>query len=443
MWERKGSQKMLSHTRSGSVGEVATSRLGLLGKIAAGAAVLLALSAGCSSSPSTPPGATSAPLVTCGNGVIDAMEQCDGNVGAVTCAIATMGAAPYGTLACSPSNCQFDTMGCSATPGGPPPSMTSTAPPPTGGAGVPVNQPPPSGNGGVTASGTGGGPSGGDGTIPPIGGGGTTAGGGATGAAGAGMPAPMGAMDPIIPMVSGDCPTWANGTITFMGLAGIQIAAGAKPADASAPMLIYWHGTGSTSGEYAFMAAAVANGVTAAGGVIVSFQGTTGGDLYSGTNIFGASDLKLIDQLVACAVKDHNIDPRKIYVTGCSAGGLMSIATAALRSNYIAAAASNSGGVTVPPAFENAHVPPIMTVHGKMGSDVVIIDFASASASADTLFKGKGGFTIDCDTGGGHCGGAGLAGDVWKFFQAHPFGVSPEPWAMALPPGFSTQCMIK
>jgi dienelactone hydrolase len=285
------------------------------------------------------------------------------------------------------------------------------------------------GSGGTTGTGTGGGPS----TDP----GGTTGMAGMTGSAGAGMPAPAGAMDPVIPMVTGDCPTF-GGTISFMGLAGIQTAAGAKPASPSAPMLIYWHGTGSTSGEYALMAGAVANGVTAAGGVIVSFSGTTGGDLYSGTSIFGVSDLKLIDQLVACAVKNNNIDPRKIYTMGCSAGGLMSVATAALRSSYIAAAAPNSGGTTVPPAFENAHVPPLMTVHGKMGSDVVVIDFASA----DTLFKGKGGFVIDCDTGGGHCGGGGLAGDVWKFFQAHPFGVSPEPWT-ALPAGFSAQCTIK
>ena len=59
----------------------------------------------------------------------------------------------------------------------------------------------------------------------------------------------------------------------------------------TAPMLVYWHGTGSTSGEYAVMAAPVADGRHASGGVIVSFQGTTGGDLYSGTNIFGAGDL--------------------------------------------------------------------------------------------------------------------------------------------------------
>jgi dienelactone hydrolase len=378
--------------------------------------------------------------------MIDPGEDCDGtNLNNQTCATATMGAFTQGNLACAPDNsCKFDMRGCTAANGAPAPSTAGTQTPPPG--------PGSAGSTGTIDNGTGGGPgtssgSGGDtGTIPPITNGGSTgtgtagSGPGPTGAAGA---APQGSMDPIIPMDPGDCPTWQNGTITYQGLAGIQIAAGAKPAGATAPMLIYWHGTGSTSGEYAFMAAPVAQGVTAAGGVIVSFQGTTGGDLYSGTSIFGAGDMKLVDGLVACAVKDHGIDTRKIYVMGCSAGGLFSVAMAAMRSNYIAAAAPNSGGVTVPPAFENAHVPPLMTVHGAMGSDVVIVDFSQTSASADTLFKGKGGFVIDCNTGGGHCGGAGLAGDAWTFFQAHTFGVSPEPWASGLPAGFSSQCKIQ
>jgi poly(3-hydroxybutyrate) depolymerase len=244
-------------------------------------------------------------------------------------------------------------------------------------------------------------------------------------------------------MVSGECPNWTNGTSTYRGLGGIQIAAGPKPAAPSAPMLVYWHGTGSTSGEYTFMAAPVANGVTAAGGVVVSFQNTTGGDLYSGTSIFGVSDLKIIDQMVACAVRDHNVDPRKIYTMGCSAGGLFSVAMAAMRSQYVAAAAPNSGGFTVSAMFANAHTPALMTVHGKMGTDVVGVDFSQTSTTADKAFKAHGGFVIDCDTGGGHCGGSGLAGDVWKFFQAHPFGVSPEPWMGMLPAGFSSQCTLK
>jgi predicted esterase len=250
--------------------------------------------------------------------------------------------------------------------------------------------------------------------------------------------------EPAIPVVGADCPTWQNDTITFMGLAGIKIEVGAPPPSPTAPMLVYWHGTGSTSDEYVRMAAPVANGITQAGGVIVSFQGTTGGDLNSGTSIFGAGDLELVDGLVACAVRNHNVDPRKIYTMGCSAGALFSVAMAAMRSAYVAAVAPNSGGFVLPPTFQTEHTPSLMTVHGAPGGDSgEIIDFAQTSATADTLFKSKGAFVIDCNTGAGHCGGAPLASDVWTFFEAHPFGVEPEPWASGLPAGFSGQCKIQ
>jgi len=208
-------------------------------------------------------------------------------------------------------------------------------------------------------------------------------------------------------------------------------------------MVLYWHGTVLAANEFQTMAAPVQQGVVAAGGILVSPNGTTGGDLLSGTAIFGAGDLKVMDQLVACAVKNNNVDPKKIYSMGCSAGGLMSTATATERSAYVAAAGPNSGGWTVPVPWQDMHHPSLMTVHGAPGSDVVIVDFSQTSATADMGFKSHGSFVIDCNTGGGHCGGAGLAGDVWKFFMAHPFGVSPEPWAMGLPAGFSTQCKIQ
>jgi hypothetical protein len=254
-------------------------------------------------------------------------------------------------------------------------------------------------------------------------------------------PTPAGNMDPVIPMLTAECPAFRNGTISFMGLGGIEIVAGSKPASPTAPMLFYWHGTGSFSGEYAAMAGAVQQGIVSEGGVLVSFQDTTGGDLLSGTAIFGAGDFKLADQLLACAVKNQNIDPRRIFATGCSAGGLFSGAMAAQRSSYMAAAATNSGGWTTPLQFENKHIPALMTIHGAPGVDVVIIDFSQSSATADMAFKKAGGFVINCNHGGGHCGGGGLAGDIWKFFKAHPFGVTPEPWTM-LPAGFSPQCMI-
>jgi poly(3-hydroxybutyrate) depolymerase len=248
--------------------------------------------------------------------------------------------------------------------------------------------------------------------------------------------------EPKIPEVTGECPQFRNGTISFMGLGGISVVAGTKASSPTAPIVFYWHGTGSFSGEYASMAAAVQQGVVQEGGVLISFQGSTGGDLLSGTSVFGMGDFALTDQLLACAVKNHNVDPHRVFSTGCSAGGLFAAAMATVRSSYVAAAAPNSGGWTFPLMFQDAHTPALMTVHGAPGADVVIVDFSESSATADKGFKQRGGFVINCNHGGGHCGGAGQAGDIWKFFKAHPFGVSPEPWKDALPAGFSSVCKI-
>jgi hypothetical protein len=253
---------------------------------------------------------------------------------------------------------------------------------------------------------------------------------------------PAGAMVPVVPAVSGECPNFRSGTITFMGLGGITVAAGAKGSSPTAPFVFYWHGTGSFAGEYAGSAAAVSAGVQSEGGVLVSFDGSTGGDFLSGTAIFGEGDFVVGDQLLACAIKDHNVDAKRVFATGCSAGGLFSTAQGAMRSNYMAAVAPNSGGLSIPAQFQNGWTPALMTIHGAAGVDVVGIDFSQSSATADMLFKNRMGFVVNCDTGGGHCGGGGLAGDIWEFFKAHPYGTSPSPWKDALPSGFSRVCKI-
>jgi dienelactone hydrolase len=253
---------------------------------------------------------------------------------------------------------------------------------------------------------------------------------------------PMSSTDALIPEVTSDCPVFASSTINFGGLGGIRMEAGPKAAGPTAPMVFYWHGTGSTSGEFVGMAGAVHQGVLAEGGVLISFQGTTGGDALSGTSVFGRGDLDLVDQLVACAVRDHNIDPNRIYTTGCSAGGLFSTNMAALRSNYVAAAAPNSGGMTFPQAFQNDYTPALMTIHGAPGVDVVIIDFSDTSATADMTFSDRGGFVINCNHGGRHCGGGGLAPSIWEFFKAHPYGIDASPWTGGLPAGFDSTCEI-
>jgi poly(3-hydroxybutyrate) depolymerase len=218
-------------------------------------------------------------------------------------------------------------------------------------------------------------------------------------------------------------------------------------------MVFYWHGTGSSAAEG--MSGAIRDGVVQEGGVLVSFQGMgSGGDISrSGTAIFDMTYYDAADQLYACAVRDRNVDPRRVYTTGCSAGGLMATSMAVDRSGYVAAAGPNSGGMiavtggsaTVAATasglpWQNDHTPALMTVHG--ANDMVLVNFVTTSRDADNIFKLRGGFSIDCNTGGGHCGGAALFPAVWQFFKAHPFGVDPWPWAGGLPAGFPSQCKI-
>jgi hypothetical protein len=114
----------------------------------------------------------------------------------------------------------------------------------------------------------------------------------------------------------------------------------------------------------------------------------------------------------------------------------------AARSNYMAAVAPNSGGWTVPVQFQNDWTPALMTIHGAAGTDVVIVDFSNTSRTADMAYKSRGGFVVNCDHGGRHCGGRPLSPDIWEFFKAHPYGMQPSLWASGLPSGFNTACKL-
>ncbi len=316
------------------------------------------------------------------------------------------------------------------------------------------------GNGGRAGGGgraaAGGAAAGAAGTVLGRGGARPDAGGGVAGAAGgaSGVGASSGgaqgaggtasANAPVIPAISGDCPTFATGSVSVSGLSGISLQVGAKRSGTGA-LLFYWHGTGSSASEVNTMIpSAVRSEILNEGGIIVSFSDSlgTGGDC-SGTQTFSKDDFKVADLIAACAVRDHNIDPRRIYTTGCSAGGLQAGCMGALRSSYVAATVPNSGGVVTAHAIQDAsRVPAVMTMHGG-SSDRVIVSFSQTSATYDAEMKRAGAFVVNCDHGGGHCQApSALYTAGWAFMKAHPFGIEPEPYSSALPASFPSYCEI-
>ena len=247
---------------------------------------------------------------------------------------------------------------------------------------------------------------------------------------------------PPIPPVTGACPTLATGNVTVMGQS-VQLWVGTKQANVKGPVLFYWHGTGSTSNEASLLFANAIQDITSEGGIVASFSTSTMQGMNTGNNVWYTGDFAMADQILACAVQQLNIDTKRIYTGGCSAGGLQAGAMLFERSSYLAAVMTNSGGRVYSYQFQDSHTPPLITTHGAMGVDVVIIDFSGASAILDDDVVARGGFAVDCNHMGGHCGAPqdDLAA-LWQFCKDHPFGVSPEPYAHGLPASFPSYCTI-
>jgi poly(3-hydroxybutyrate) depolymerase len=253
----------------------------------------------------------------------------------------------------------------------------------------------------------------------------------------------------VIPPVSGTCPTLATGNITVLGQT-VTIWAGTKGA-VPAPILFYWHGTGSNSNEASFLMGPQITEIVGEGGLVASFTTTTQTGADTGDAVWYTGDFAMADQILACAVQQLNIDTRRIYTAGCSAGGLQSGAMLFGRSAYLAAAMPNSGGEISAGQypFEGTHVPSLITTHGG-AADVVIVSFTQTSTTEDNDVASHaasssppGGYVIDCNHGGGHCQAppADIAAQ-WQFCKDHPFGVSSDPYANGLPSSFPSYCTV-
>lgn len=250
---------------------------------------------------------------------------------------------------------------------------------------------------------------------------------------------------PLLPEVRGECPQFVTGTQTIAGLEASMLAG--SPTGNGA-LLVHWHGTGGTASEDLMLFPdAVRDEILGEGGIIIAPQSNgedRGGYTPNGVWYEGG-DYEWVDQVVACAVRDHGIDPRKIYTNGCSAGGLMAGSLAVDRSEYIAAATPNSGGILfggVGRLQDRTRIPAVMTMHGG-SEDVVRVEFEETSASLDELITRAGGFAVDCNHGMGHCGADGmLRYSAWAFMKAHPFGRWPSPFENGLPSSFPSYCSV-
>jgi predicted esterase len=280
-------------------------------------------------------------------------------------------------------------------------------------------------------------PMGGMGGAPPV-----------AGAAGGGTVPDPGGATPALPPVMGACPEFRDGsTIMVAGHNGILLDAGMPGKSGS--LLFAWHGTGGSSTQgLSQVPTGVRSEITGMGGIVASFNGRSSsgsaGDC-SGTGAHNIADFNAADQIAACAVMKHGVDARRIYSTGCSAGGLQTGCMAFLRSSYLAAVAPNSGGIIGRRQWQGMNTPNIFTMHGSQTGDVVGVAFADTSKALDDAAKTRGAFVVNCNHNTGHCTApTALHTAAWEFMKAHPFGTNAKnsPWASGIPAGIPAYCKI-
>lgn len=254
-----------------------------------------------------------------------------------------------------------------------------------------------------------------------------------------------------LPTPTGECPTFATGNATFspaeLPQRQVKLWVGDNPQPGGM-LVIYWHAYGSAPEEASYtLTPAVIDAILASGGVIAApYKADDVGEFpwFAVSNSPRQDDMLVGDEIVACAIEQLGIDPRRIHATGMSAGGLQTVAYSMARSRYIASSASFSGGEYVELPFEDPdnHFA-AMIIHG--GDNDLFGGFVNFKALSMVWYNqliANGNFAFICDHGGGHSIPAGYGDDVINFFFAHPFGTKPSPYAEGLPENIPSACSL-
>jgi len=256
---------------------------------------------------------------------------------------------------------------------------------------------------------------------------------------------------PVLPVATGACPDFLSSETVTLSPAGIEprsvrvwISDQAETLDG--PVIFFWHGAGGSAGDaqYAFSAGQI-DAVLEQGGVVVSPSSDPGAGDFPWYLTVGSADddLRVMDDAVACLDEQVGIDATHIHSLGFSAGALHNSQVAVRRASYVASVATYSGGLITrrtPPTDAPGARFAALLFHGGPG-DIVITNFMDATETYRDVLTRQGHYVVVCAHGGGHTIPNQGPEQVMRFFEDHPFGVSPFPYsAGALPDVFGAEC---
>jgi dienelactone hydrolase len=248
-----------------------------------------------------------------------------------------------------------------------------------------------------------------------------------------------------LPRPTARCPRLAEGTVRLLDHDVRVLALGARP---HGPIVIYWHGTDSNPERELPRALGerwLAR-IRKEGGIVVGMlSGQSQGENTSGNAVWFDTDMRVADEVVACALSELKADPRRIHALGMSAGGLQT-ASYSYRRGYLASVVTYSGGHVVyngrnwtdtTPA-DPANKFAALIFHGGP-NDYVGMSFVDGGRSYFSDLRKSGHAVALCDHGLGHAipeQGGELA---MKFFDAHPYGSMAK---IELPTALAPRCEL-
>ncbi|MFT5585672.1 MAG: putative esterase [Cognaticolwellia sp.] len=252
-------------------------------------------------------------------------------------------------------------------------------------------------------------------------------------------------LPPLPPAYSeGTCPDFSGDEVTFQSSGEDREFLVLWPDEpVGAPLWFNWHWLGGSASESIRLQDL--SEIADLGYIVVVPEARAAEDyewaFYKGAD--DTLDLTFFDDVLGCMIEQYDIDRKRVYTTGMSAGGLWSTNLAMNRSEYLAAAAPLSGG-TEP--FQAYDVPtrdiPMMLTWG--GPDDLFggISFEDATFSLQASLEADGHFVLMCEHPYGHVLPPVGLEHVVEFFAAHEYGDA-LPWQDELPSDLWSGCSLE
>ncbi len=151
-----------------------------------------------------------------------------------------------------------------------------------------------------------------------------------------------------------------------------------------------------------------------------------------GMHAFGDDnpDLVFFDDALKCVNQQYKTDAKRVYVTGFSGGGLMTVFTSMAREKVIAASAPSSGGYLFKFNATSNKFPALVTWGGG-GDSAYGQNFDLMAKELIPFLVSDKHYTIQCNHDTGHKWPAAMTAANWAFLSRFTLGEAPKPFSDA------------